>query len=375
MKLKIIATAILLIIALTISTIVALQLMKNVPTPEVFVGIDVAYADGTFADFKRMVNRVKNFTNLIVIGSLDISLNQTALNETCDYISNAGMHFIVLFTKLQNHTTYDPFEWMTDAKTKYGDKFLGVYRYDEPGGHQIDLGREALVTTATSYENAAQQYVYNLGVIITFYRDYAPIFTSDYALQWFDYKCNYSAVFTEFTSNNTREIAIAQNRGASTHFGAEWGNIVVWKYDVPPFIESGEELYNDMVTAYKNGAKYIVVFNYPKLNTYGLLEEEHLDALKRFWDYSHDNPQDFGSLRAEVAYVMPEYYAFGLRRSDDKIWGLFEPDNISEKVWSDVNKLVDQYGFGFDIIFDEPRVVDTARTRYQKLFYWNQTIP
>ncbi len=40
---------------------------------------------------------------------------------------------------------------MTEAKQKYGDKFLGVYRYDEPGGNQLDGGTERLVTNATSY--------------------------------------------------------------------------------------------------------------------------------------------------------------------------------------------------------------------------------
>ena len=373
MKRLTIATIIVLIVTLLISVIAALQLYRNSTVPKIFVGIDVAYANGTPTDFKQIVDKVKNITNLIVIGSLDVSLNQTALNETCDYISNAGMHFIVLFTKLQNYT-YDPFEWMTDAKIKYGDKFLGVYRYDEPGGNQIDLGREALVTNATSYDNAAQQYVDYLGVIINFYRGYAPVFTSDYALHWFDYKCNYSAIFTEFTSNNTREIAVAQNRGAATSFEADWGAITVWKYDAPPYIESGGELYNDMIIAYRNGAKYIIVFNYPKLNTYGILEDEHFDALTRFWDYVRNNPQDFGSQKAKVAYVLPENYAFGLRRPDDKIWGLFEPDGLSEKVWSDLNKLIDQYGFGFDIIYDEPGVVLVARSRYEQLFFWNQTI-
>jgi len=368
------ATTIVLIVALLISVIAALQLDRNSTVPKIFVGIDVAYANGTPTDFKQMLDKVKNFTNLIVIGSLDVSLNKTALNETCDYISNAGMHFIVLFTKLQNYT-YDPFEWMTDAKIKYGDKFLGVYRYDEPGGNQIDLGREVLVTNATSYDNAAQQYVDYLGVIINFYRGYAPVFTSDYALHWFDYKCNYSAIFTEFTSNNTREIAVAQNRGAATSFEADWGAITVWKYDAPPYIESGEELYNDMIIAYRSGAKYIIVFNYPKLNTYGLLEDEHFDALTRFWDYVRNNPHDFGSQKAKVAYILPENYAFGLRRPDDKIWGLFESDDLSEKVWSDVNKLINQHGFRFDIIYDEPGVATVARSRYEQLFFWNQTIP
>jgi hypothetical protein len=350
------------------------------PKPEIpgfYVGVEVAYEDANATDVKAMVDKVKGYTNLVVIGSPEISLNQTALNNTCDYISNAGLNFIVLFTKSTMYTTYDPFAWMTDAKQKYGDKFLGVYRYDEPGGNQLDDGNETLVTNAANYSDAARQYAEYLGgIIVNYYLNYAPqVFTADYALQWFDYKSNYSAVFTEFASNNTREIAIAQCRGAASHIGRDWGTIITWKYDAQPYIESGEELYNDMVSAYANGAKYVIVFDHPKLDTYGILKEEHFDALKRFWDYVQSNQQDFNSRKATVAYVLPQDYAFGLRRADDKIWGLWEPDELSGKVWSDVNKLVDLYGFGWDIVYDEPGVVDAARNRYERLVFWNETVP
>ena len=96
--------------------------------------------------------------------------------------------------------------------------------------------------------------------------------------------------------------------------------------------------------------------------------------MKKFWDYVHSNPQNFGSQKGKVAYVLPRDYAFGLRRADDKIWGLFGPDALSGKVWSDVNKLVKLYGFGLDIVYDEPGVVDAARNRYERLFFWNETI-
>ncbi len=66
------------------------------------MGVEIAYENANASDVKVMVDKVKDYTNLIVIGSPEISLNQTALNETCDYISNAGLNFIVLFTKQEN---------------------------------------------------------------------------------------------------------------------------------------------------------------------------------------------------------------------------------------------------------------------------------
>ena len=343
--------------------------------PKFFVGVEMAYANATFNDVKDLVDKVKDYSNLVVIGSPEISINQTALNETCDYINNTGLNFIILFTTGENYTTYDRFAWMIEAKEKYGDKFLGVYRFDEPGGGQLDRGRDMLITNATSYSDASAKFTGALGSIINFYHNYVDIVvTSDYALHWFDYRSNYSAVLTEFVYNNSRETAVAQSRGAARYFGRDWGVILTWKYDVAPYIEPGNELYIDMVSAYKAGSKYVVVFNYPKLGKYGLLTEEHFDALKNFWNYIRNNPQDFGSEKGKVAYVLPEDYGFGLRRPDDGIWGLFEPDKISAKVWSDVEKLSESYGFGLDILYDEPGVVDAARNGYDSLFFWNETI-
>jgi hypothetical protein len=344
--------------------------------PEFYVGVEMAYSNPTFEDVKDLVDKVKDYTNLVVIGSPEISINQTALDKTCDYINDTGLNFIILFTRGENYTTYDRFAWMNDAKEKYGDKFLGVYRFDEPGGGQLDRGREMLITNATSYSEASARFTETLGIIINFYRDYADqVVTSDYALHWFDYKSNYSAVLTEFVYNNTREIAVAQSRGAARNFGRDWGTVITWKYDRVPYIESGDELFADMVSAYKTGSKYVVIFNYPKIDKYGLLAQEHLDALKSFWNYIHNNPQEFGSQKGKVAYVMPKDYGFGLRRPDDGIWGLFGPDELSAKIWNDVNTLVEINGFGLDIIYNEPGVVDSARKRYDRLFFWNETIP
>jgi hypothetical protein len=370
-----VAAAVVLVAVVLVSVFVASQWQKwTTPFPDFFVGVEVAYPNATAADVKVMVDRVKGYTNLVVVGAPEISLNESALNETCDYISAAGLKFIVLFTESQMYP-YDPFEWMTEAEQKYGDRFLGVYRYDEPGGNQIDQGNATLVYDATSYTDAATKYVSYLGGIITIYRNYAPIFTSDYALQWFDYESNYSAVFTEFVANNTREIAVAEDRGAAASFGRDWGAIITWKYNAEPYVESSDELYADLVNAYRAGAKYVVVFDSPKLTTYGILTDNHFDALQRFWSYMHDNPRDFGSESATVAYVLPEDYGFGFRVPNDSIWGLFPADALSAKVWNDTNRLVQQYFFGLGIIYDEPGVVDAARSRYQQVFFWNETVP
>ena len=67
---------------------------------------------------------------------------------------------------------------------------------------------------------------------------------------------------------------------------------------------------------------YIIIFNYPTDppgNPYGILTEEHFDAIKQFWKYMQENPDKHGTLKAEAALVLPKNYAWGMRSIDDKI--------------------------------------------------------
>ena len=58
----------------------------------------------------------------------------------------------------------------------------------------------------------------------------------------------------------------------------EWGAMITWKYDAPPYLDSGEEIYKQMQMAYTAGANYIVIFNYPQNDTsnpYGVMKDDH----------------------------------------------------------------------------------------------------
>ena len=124
--------AILLISVLSVSIVAAIYgLGKNNSNSEFYVGVEFAYSDNV-SDLKDLVDTAKNYTNLFVIGALEITFNQTALNESCDYIVNSGLHLIVLFTDSTKYN-YTIFGWMEGAQQKYGENFLGIYRFDEPG--------------------------------------------------------------------------------------------------------------------------------------------------------------------------------------------------------------------------------------------------
>ena len=86
---------------------------------------------------------------------------------------------------------------------------------------------------------------------------------------------------------------------------------------------SGPELYNDMLFAYENGAKYIIIFDSDENYTQSVLQPEHLDAIKQFWQYAQANPRNDNSDIERSAYVLPKDYGFGFRRPNDRIWGLW----------------------------------------------------
>jgi hypothetical protein len=346
---------------------------------EFYVGAEYAYGSSP-GEVKALVDKVKGYTNLLVLGSSDLTFNETALTESCDYIAGAGMHFIIMFTDITKYS-YNTSIWTSNAQAKYGSLLLGIYRYDEPGGIQLDQpaskNYSIMVSQASNYTDAANQYTYYMYNHVDYYHlyfDNVSVFTADYGLYWYDYKASYDTILAEFVWNDSRQIPIALCRGAAQTQDKDWGIIITWKYEQAPYLESGDELYSDLRTAYEAGAKYAVVFSYPQIGDYGILTQEHFDALKRFWDSIQTNPQSFGQNKAEAVYVLPKDYGFGFRKADDTIWGLFKADNLSQKIWNDVNLLEQKYGSRFNIIYDDGLDYAKINHAYSHVYYWNQTL-
>ena len=114
---------------------------KEASNEEFFFG--VSFGGNTTNEAKLLIDKVKDYTNLFVINSWDISKNETALNEICQYAVDANMSIIVYF----DYVFYNPEPWlwlntwMDTTKERWGDQFLGIYLYDEPGGNQVDTGQ------------------------------------------------------------------------------------------------------------------------------------------------------------------------------------------------------------------------------------------
>jgi len=354
----------------------------NEPSSELFVGVDAAYDN--LQEIKLFVDEASPYTNTIVLGSTGITHNFSKLNEACQYIYDKGMYFMIYA-----HPKDDPKEllvqcqWMLDAKPRWGDQFLGLYAYDEPGGRQLDNATLKLLDNkdwfADNYTDASDKYVNALTLIINHtIKDQMcgaglPLFTSDYALYWFDYKSLYDVVFAEFGWNYSRQLNVALCRGAANVQNKNWGVMITWTYTQPPYLEEDNDLYDDMVLAYENGAKYILVFDSNENYTNSVIDGERLDALKQFWQYAKDNPRSSNPFRNRVAYVLPNGYGYGFRGPKDSVWGLWAADDFSLAISTELGSLIDKYPNRLDIIYDDGLEAGNSYG-YSRLIFWNGTV-
>ena len=346
---------------------------QAVESPDVFVGVHVGYGD--IADAKASIDKVSSYTNLIVIGTLTVAWNLTYLNETCQYAYDKGLSFITISPSLNRANRTG---WLEYAQRTWGERFLGIYAYDEPAGRQLDLNESRIgITPPIDYADAANQFVNNMSSQLNYIENFIgsthyQLFTSDYALYWFDYKSGYDVIFAEFGWNYSRQLNVALCRGVATVQNKDWGAIMLWTYTVPPYIGSGAELYKDLTLAYDNGAKYILVFDSNENHTQGILKEEHLQALRQFWQYTQNNPRKSIPVSDRVALVLPNAYGYGFRGPTDKIWGFWEADSLAYNLTVSVSRLLDEYGTKLDIIYDDG-LLPGSTYGYSKLIYWDDT--
>ena len=414
-----IITVVLIVILLIASTTLLLSHPQSNDSQKNPVYVGVAFGGDAVAQAKLLIDKTKSYTNLFILdsGINPISTNETAAREICNYAVNAGLKIII------NMGSWTPWNWpwqiqfLNTSRSIYGDKFLGAYYDDEPGGIPLDwnwskqFAENKMVFGANGTANPLSlTSIYNkiqlanqtgmtpqdytieaqwFNQLLERNRGHNDLkrynitsFTSDYALFWFDYIGGYDALFAQLGWNQTdgtpagpsvnQQTAIALLRGAATMQKKEWGVIITWKYTEPPYLDTGANIYNQMETAYNAGAKYITIFDYPynlSDNPYGVMTDDHFQALEKFW--SQIGKQAPNSAHAEAALVLPKDYGFGMRSPEDKIWGFWGPDDKSSMIWNVSQTLLSQYGSRLDIIYDDPAF--PIQGNYSKIFYWNQT--
>jgi hypothetical protein len=370
MKLKSVTVLLILALVLPLFLNFSFPTKASASSTGLYFGVDIAFESVSASE--QLIDKVSSYTNLVVLGCTGF-YNTSRLTVLSDYAFSKGLSFMIY----SDSRRFPGTQWLANAQTNYGDKFLGIYWFDEEGGKQLDQQNYPPVTSAQNYSDAASKFEkvmtdwvggrYSIKQSFPSSVQY-PLFTSDYAFYWYDYKVGYDGVFAQLGWNYSRQVNIAQCRGAATAFNKDWGAIITWTYRQPPYIESGPELYSDLLMAYENGAKYILIFDSDKDYSQSILRQEHFDAMKQFWDYIQHNPRTIASANNRTAYVLPQYYAYGFRGPNDSIWGLWGPDYITGQICLNVSSLLQTYGNNLDIIYPSAnQTIDSIG--YKNVFY------
>jgi hypothetical protein len=414
-----------LIVILAVSALAIQQLSQSQTKadPDVYVG--VAFCGNTTEQAKALIDKVKAYTNLFILdsGRNPISADQTKVEEVCNYAVSNGLSVII---NLGIKDASDPSSWgwfwnqssLDPIKQRWtemwGDKFMGIYYNDEPGGIQLDAAWRQFYQWAGQHLRAidfpAAQSLYDIYQKLLNYVEngtkptpddyeleanffiqevvmgdpgignltYSGItsFTSDYGLYWWDYMGGYNVMLAELGWNASVAEQIALVKGAARLQDKEWGTMITWKYYDPPYLDTGENIYSQMLTAYQAGAKYIAIFDYPYNitgNVYGALTEDHFAAMQKFW--TDITTQEFVDKSQPVAVlILPKNFGWGLRNPNDTIWGFWTSDDRTEQTALVTAKLLSYYGTQLDIVYEDP-IFPVSKVNYQYIYYWNSTAP
>ncbi len=397
-RLIVLVLAVILIVASVFATVYLLNINQTPAFQKAGFRVGVSFCGNTTAEAKLLIDRVKTYTNLFVVQSGPVSVNETAMNEIVSHAVAAKLDVIVFFGYFYPNITWQ-IPWLDYAKQQWGDKFLGVYLNDEPAGQTIDhnwdgyFSQQKIFNTSVYYTHVPAIDLQLNGTLPPDNNEVAlhfldavetglglnqllsrqiTSFTSDYVLYWFDFQGGYDTLFAEFGSNASITQNIALARGAARLQNKTWGTIITWTYNQPPYIVNGTEMYNQLMTAYLSGAKYSVIFDYPQIgdNPYGILNDEHFAALEKFWNdiQTHD-----ASNQPQAVLVLPHNYGWGMRIQQEPIWGLWAPNATSAQIWGITQKLLEQYGTGLDIVYEDAQFPVEGKG-YQQVYYWNQTL-
>ena len=300
--------------------------------------LGVSFCGNTSAQAELLIDKVKSYTNLLVVQSGPVSTNETAMNEIVNYAVESGLDVIVYFGYFNPKYPWQ-IPWLDYAKVQWGDRFLGVYLFDEPGGIVID-GNWTSYYSQLKIHNASDYVIHEPYIDLALDRS-LPMDNTGAAYHFDSFLktglglnqlkpgksilTHQTMHFTGLTTlgatirffanlapNQSIAQAIALNRGAATLQNKTWGTIITWTYNEPPYLENATAMYDDLMAGYLAGAKYEVIFDYPQIgdNPYGILTDDISLLWKEFWiniqTLKPNSPP-------EVVFVLPHNYGWAMR--------------------------------------------------------------
>ena len=99
---------------------------------------------------------------------------------------------------------------------------------------------------------------------------------------------------------------------------------------------------------------------------------DSLMRLRSFGSILKTNPQTISPISDRTAYVLPADYAYGFRGpyANDRIWGFWNPDSVTDGICNNISKLIQEYGDKLDIVYPNG-TYPVESLGYKNIFYWN----
>jgi len=91
--------------------------------PEPFY-LGVTYCGESVSEAKQLIDKVKSYTNLLVIQSGPLQWQPEKMNQICDYAVDSGLFFIVHFGSQYSNFRND---WFETFDHRWDNHFIGVY--------------------------------------------------------------------------------------------------------------------------------------------------------------------------------------------------------------------------------------------------------
>ena len=307
--------------------------------------------------------------------------------ESCYYGSDGVIRVTIMQETENTYVIYYPDGTITAERNIYGDNSAYIHNIYTPENiTQYPLSLQSYEeilkqNPIQSYDDAANVFVkHNKNTLEgidkkQLEKQAISVFTSDYGLYWWNYKGGYDCILAEIGWNNSITQEIGLVRGAANMQNKQWGTIITWKYTQAPYLTDGEEMFEQMKTSYEAGANYVVIFNYSENPAdHNTLQEEHFQALQRFWNEIVQNSKvTHGNIKAEAALVLPQNYGWGMRNLNDHIWGIWPADDNAQIIWSKLQNRISQHGLKLDIVFEDPDY--PVEGKYAHIYYWNKETP
>ncbi|MCL1977720.1 MAG: hypothetical protein FWG55_06455 [Candidatus Bathyarchaeota archaeon] len=104
--------------------------------------VGVTYGGSSVQEAKALVDRVKGYTNLFVLQSGSMQGYTDAMEEIGDYVVASNLSYAVSSTVSESlrFNKQQLSSWLIEAKERWGERFIGIYYNDEPGGKMLDSG-------------------------------------------------------------------------------------------------------------------------------------------------------------------------------------------------------------------------------------------